>query len=645
MMGHILKHCSFTVMPMPDRMIKPVNTIELRKKQGRTFRFTNRSKEPYEWTDFVPEDDLDFQGLLEEEEAPFPDISAELPGVPLEEDKNDFQVMTDKPEPNFEELATAALTNAGIATAYQLCTARVAADAAVAVPVQQFDQLDGPRLVQAKPEEIMYKITVELPNASLLPGMVPCVPDKPVALPLDDDATIVTSPRRYPTRLRRSVVGNQPYDTYVPRMQFLQLKEVRVHRSALAAVNKQHLHVIGISEGVMHATTTSDLNVDNITHQVDPELCMMSKDEIAVWVYLMTQYSLKPGLRKLKEHGGTAAISELTQLHVMDTWTVLDPSKLTRDDKTRVLLSLLFLKEKRCGKIKGRACVNRVPQRVYIPKEDVASPTVTAKLMFITSAIAASKKRHVWCFDVPSAFVNMNVDENVLMVLKGELAEMMVLIVPQIYCKHITMDKKGSPVLYVKLQKALYGLMRASLLFYRKLRKELEDFGFVVNPYNPCVANKDVGDGKQLTVIWHMDGLMASCMVDFELTRLLCHLANIYSPKLMMHKGKKHNYLGVDLEFQQDGRLNVLMVNYLKNIIDGFPEQIVERAATPAGQRLFDIREKKEARPQDEEHVIAFHHTTAQLLLMATRARRDIQTAVAFPTTRVKSPEENDWGN
>ena len=88
---------------------------------------------------------------------------------------------------------------------------------------------------------------------------------------------------------------------------------------------------------------------------------------------------------------------------------------------------------------------------------------------------------------VQRAFVNTDVDENVLMVLKRELAEMMVHIAPQIYRKHITIDKKGMPVLYVKLQKALYGLMRASLLFYRKLRKELEDFGFTVNPYDPCV--------------------------------------------------------------------------------------------------------------------------------------------------------------
>jgi hypothetical protein len=88
-------------------------------------------------------------------------------------------------------------------------------------------------------------------------------------------------------------------------------------------------------------------------------------------------------------------------------------------------------------------------------------------------------------------------------------------------------------MLYVKLQKALYGLMRAILLFYRKLRKELEDFGFTVNPYDPC--------GKQLTVIWHVDDLMASCGVNFELTKLSCYLANIYGPKLTMH-----DYLGVD---------------------------------------------------------------------------------------------------
>ncbi len=87
------------------------------------------------------------------------------------------------------------------------------------------------------------------------------------------------------------------------------------------------------------------------------------------------------------------------------------------------------------------------------------------------------------------------------------------------------------------LQKALYGLMRASLLFYQKLRKELEEYGFVVNPYDPCVANKNVGNGEQLTVIWHVDDLMLSCRINFELTKLSCYLARMYGPKLRMHTG------------------------------------------------------------------------------------------------------------
>ena len=67
--------------------------------------------------------------------------------------------------------------------------------------------------------------------------------------------------------------------------------------------------------------------------------------------------------------------------------------------------------------------------------------------------------------------MNTEVGKDVIMVLKEELAEMMIQIAPEVYRKYVAVDKRGTKILYVKLQKALYGLMRASLLFYRKLRK------------------------------------------------------------------------------------------------------------------------------------------------------------------------------
>ena len=69
---------------------------------------------------------------------------------------------------------------------------------------------------------------------------------------------------------------------------------------------------------------------------------------------------------------------------------------------------------------------------------------------------------------------------------------MMVHIALQIYRTYVKMDRRGTPVLYVRLKKALYGLLRSSLVFYRKLHGELEVYGFKINPYDPCVGNKMV---------------------------------------------------------------------------------------------------------------------------------------------------------
>ncbi len=81
----------------------------------------------------------------------------------------------------------------------------------------------------------------------------------------------------------------------------------------------------------------------------------------------------------------------------------MDQPQLSKEERAKVISALLFLKEKRSGKIKGRVCINRAPQRAYIPKEDAASPTDSTELVFITSANAARANRHERCYDVLSA--------------------------------------------------------------------------------------------------------------------------------------------------------------------------------------------------------------------------------------------------
>jgi hypothetical protein len=66
--------------------------------------------------DKIPEDDPNFQGLLEEEEevAVHPDIMAELPGVTLDDKMDNTAAVVEDKYPDFRDLAAIALDNVGI---------------------------------------------------------------------------------------------------------------------------------------------------------------------------------------------------------------------------------------------------------------------------------------------------------------------------------------------------------------------------------------------------------------------------------------------------------------------------------------------------------------------------------------------------
>ena len=134
------------------------------------------------------------------------------------------------------------------------------------------------------------------------------------------------------------------------------------------------------------------------------------------------------------------------------------------------------------------------------------------------------------------------------MLLRGKLTELMVKIDPGLYRKYVTMSARGQPMLFVKLNKALYGLLRSVLLFYNKLVGELEGMGFMLNPYDPCVANRDI-EGSQQTVTWHVDDLRVSHVNPAVNTQTIRDLAKIYGPGITVTRGKVHDYLGMDLDY------------------------------------------------------------------------------------------------
>ncbi len=89
-------------------------------------------------------------------------------------------------------------------------------------------------------------------------------------------------------------------------------------------------------------------------------------------------------------------------------------------------------------------------------------------------------------------------------------------------------------------------MMKSALLFYRKLVSKLQEMGFEINPYDPCVANKMV-NGTQMTFKWHVDDLMKSHLSQDKIMKVVQGMKDIYGENLTETVRTVHGLLGNDV--------------------------------------------------------------------------------------------------
>ncbi len=109
------------------------------------------------------------------------------------------------------------------------------------------------------------------------------------------------------------------------------------------------------------------------------------------------------------------------------------------------------------------------------------------------------------------------------------------------------------------------------------------------------------------------------------------------------HQGKVHDYLSMIFDFSAKGKVMVTMIEYIKNIIKDFPEEITMTNMSPATDHLFMVRDPSLAKLLPEEQAMTFHHVMAQLLFVCVRAWQDIQPVTAFLTMWVRSLDGENW--
>ena len=379
---------------------------------------------------------------------------------------------------------------------------------------------------------------------------------------------------------------------------------------------------------------------------------------------VMAQVSLKAAIKKWGKEAEESVGKEMKQLHWRNSFKPMHWKTLTAEQRKQVLESHIFVERKRDGVLKARTVAGGNKQRGYILKEDASSPTVSNEAVMLTCVVDADENRDVAIVDIPNAFVQTVVEDKkdkAFIRIRGPLVDVLVGIAPDVYGAYVTIGKKGEKQLLVQCLTALYGTMVASLLYYKKFVKSLKSKGFKLNPYDPCVANKQV-NGEQLTVCFHVDDCKISHKSPKVVSDIIDWLRSEYenvfedgSGLMKVHRGKTHKYLGMSLDYSHTNQCRVTMIDYVDEIVAAYDKASSEldngfspvckkknRARTSAApDDLFVVDE--DAEKLSEEGQVAFHHLVAKTLYVSKRARPDSSTAIAFLTTRVQSPNIDDW--
>ena len=87
-------------------------------------------------------------------------------------------------------------------------------------------------------------------------------------------------------------------------------------------------------------------------------------------------------------------------------------------------------------------------------------------------------------------------------------------------------------------------------------------------------------------------------------------------------RGKKHDYVGMVLDFLKEGAFNVDMEDYLKDMLINLPKDKNGTATTPAADHLIKVWDN--APKLNKERAKFFHHILAQMLFVAQCGQPDL---------------------
>ena len=128
-------------------------------------------------------------------------------------------------------------------------------------------------------------------------------------------------------------------------------------------------------------------------------------------------------------------------------------------------------------------------------------------------------------------------------------------------------------------------------------------------------------DSKQLMLVWHVNDIKASHVKESVITEFIEWLKHTYEyifedglGAMQVSRGKKHDYLGMQLDFTKNGKVKFTMDDYVMDMVRVFHphDKTTQTAKTPTAEHLFKVNNN--AAPLLQEGIPIFHNFVAHAL-------------------------------
>ena len=211
-----------------------------------------------------------------------------------------------------------------------------------------------------------------------------------------------------------------------------------------------------------------------------------------------------------------AIVEEIKSIIKKDTWTLVDRPEQGEVIGCRMVLRNKLKPDGTLERRKARLVAQGFNQKPGIHFSETFAPVARIGSIRIMTSLAARYGMNIQQFDIATAYLNGELEEEVLMEIPKNFEETLQSIIDseeenqvRYKAKNILLElRKGNKVCH--LEKSLYGLRQAGRSWYVKLDKALRKYGAIPTKSDPCLFQIGSGEDVTLIAVYVDDILIAS---------------------------------------------------------------------------------------------------------------------------------------